>query len=219
MSTESVMPSNHSILCRPLLFLLSTFPSIRVFSGKSALHIRWPKYWGFSFSISLSSEYSGMTSFRMDWLDLLDVKGNLIPQFWSETKYLYISKVIWVIPMCFGKPLARKFSSLFQRWRWKVCSPKSSLRCSICQGWCFPQSRLLSLVPGAQAQLPSRGTSPGGSATRKGGSSATSGCFLLNQKNHQLEQLLSLRMRKPGEMTGATKSVFIIFPNTLDWVK
>lgn len=75
-----------------------------------------------------------------------------------------------------------------------------------------PQSRLLSLVPGAQAQLPSRGTSPGGSATRKGGSSAASGCFLLNQKNHQLEQLLSLRMRKPGEMTGAMKSLLYNFP-------
>ena len=77
MSIELVMPSNHLILCRPLLLLPSVFPSIRVFSNESVLHIRWPKYWGFSFSISLSSEYSGQISFRMDWLDLLTVQGTL----------------------------------------------------------------------------------------------------------------------------------------------
>ena len=77
MSTESVMSSNHLILCHPLLFLLSTFPSIRVFSKVSLLHIRWPKYWSFSFSISPSNEYSGMISFRMDWLDLLAAQGTL----------------------------------------------------------------------------------------------------------------------------------------------
>ena len=76
-STESVMPSNHLILCRPLLLLPSIFPSIRVFSNESVLHIRWPKYWSFSFSISTSSEYSGLISFRMDWLDLLAVQGTL----------------------------------------------------------------------------------------------------------------------------------------------
>ena len=76
MSIESVMPSNHLILCRPLL-LPSIFPSIRVFSHESALHIRWPKYWSFSFSISSSHEYSGLISFRMDWLDLLAVQGTL----------------------------------------------------------------------------------------------------------------------------------------------
>ena len=76
MSIESVMPSNHLILCHPL-HLPSIFPSIRVFSSESALHIRWPKYWSFSFSISLSSEYSGLISFRMDWLDLLAVQGTL----------------------------------------------------------------------------------------------------------------------------------------------
>ena len=70
MSTESVMPSNHLIPCRPLLLLLSIFPSIRVFSNESVLRIRWPKYWNFSFSISPSNEYSGLISFRMDWLDL-----------------------------------------------------------------------------------------------------------------------------------------------------
>ena len=77
MSIKSVMPSNHLILCRPLLFLPSVFPSIRVFPNESVLCIRWPKYWSFSFSISPSNEYSGLISFRMDWLDLLEVQGTL----------------------------------------------------------------------------------------------------------------------------------------------
>ena len=71
------MPSSHLILCRPLLLLPLIFPSIRVFSNESALHIRWPKYWSFSFNISPSNEYSGLMSFRMDWLDLLAVQGSL----------------------------------------------------------------------------------------------------------------------------------------------
>ena len=74
---ELVMPSNHVILCCSLRLLPSVFPSIRVFSNESALHIRWPKYWSFSFSISPSSEYSGLISFRMDWLDILAVQGTL----------------------------------------------------------------------------------------------------------------------------------------------
>ena len=77
MSIETMMPSNHLILCRPLLFLLSIFPSIRVFSNESALCIRWPKYWSFSHSISPSNEYSGLISFRIDWFDLLAVQGTL----------------------------------------------------------------------------------------------------------------------------------------------
>ena len=77
MSIESVMPSNHLILCRPLLLLPSIFPSIRVFSNESALRIRWPKYWSLSFNISPSSEHPGLISFRMDWLDLLTVQGIL----------------------------------------------------------------------------------------------------------------------------------------------
>ena len=76
-SIKSVMPSNHLILCRPLLLLPSVFPSIRVFSNESALHIRWPKYWSFSFSISPSNEYSGLISFRMDSLDVLAVQRTL----------------------------------------------------------------------------------------------------------------------------------------------
>ena len=77
MSIESVMPSNHLILCRPLLLLSSIFPSIRLFSNESALPIRWPKYWSFSFNISPSNEHPGPISFRMDWLDLLAVQGTL----------------------------------------------------------------------------------------------------------------------------------------------
>ena len=88
MSIELVMPSNHFIPCRPLLLLPSIFPSIRVFSNESVLCIRWPKYWSFSSNISPSNEYSGLISFRMDWLDLLAVQGTLkesspTPQFKS----------------------------------------------------------------------------------------------------------------------------------------
>ena len=84
MSAELVMPSNHLILCRPLLLLPSIFPSIRVFSNESALHIRWSKYWSFSF-ISLPNEHSGLISFRMDWLDLLAVQGTLQRLFSNTT--------------------------------------------------------------------------------------------------------------------------------------
>ena len=77
MSFELVMPSNHLILCCPLLLLPSIFPSFRIFSNKLVLHIRWPKYWSFSFSIGPSNEYSGLISFRMDWFDLLAVQGTL----------------------------------------------------------------------------------------------------------------------------------------------
>ena len=87
MSTESVMPSNHLILCRPLLLPPSVFPCIKVFSNESVLHIKWPTYWSFSFSISPSNEYSGLISFRMDWLDLLAGQGtsqeSSTPQFKS----------------------------------------------------------------------------------------------------------------------------------------
>ena len=77
MYIELVMPSNHLILCHPLLFLRSIFPSIRVFSNESVLHIRWPKYWSFSFSISPFNKYSGLIYFRIDWLDFLAVQGTL----------------------------------------------------------------------------------------------------------------------------------------------
>ena len=86
MSIELVMPSNHLILCHPLLLLPSIFPSIRIFSNESALHIRWPTYWSFSFNISPSNEYSGLISFRIDWLDLLAVQGThkSLPQHYSS---------------------------------------------------------------------------------------------------------------------------------------
>ena len=77
MPIELVMPSNHLVLCHPLLLLPSVFPSIRVFSNESALRIKWPKYWNFSFNISPSSEHPGLISFRMDWLDLLAIQGTL----------------------------------------------------------------------------------------------------------------------------------------------
>ena len=94
MSIESVMPSNHLILCHPLLLLPSIFPSIRVFSNESSLHNRWPKYWSFSFNINLSNEHSGLISFRMDWLDLLAVQGtlkNLLQHHSSKASILWCS--------------------------------------------------------------------------------------------------------------------------------
>ena len=94
MSIESVMPSNHLILCHPLLLSPSIFPSIRVFPSESVLRIRWPKYWSFSFSISSSSEYSGLISFRIDWFDLLAVQGtlkNLLQHHSSKASILWCS--------------------------------------------------------------------------------------------------------------------------------
>ena len=99
MSIELVMPSNRLILCRPLCLLPSIFPSIRVFSNESVLHIRWPKYWSFSFNISPSNEYSELISFRMDWLDLLAVQGTLKSLFQhhsSKTSVLWHSALFIV---------------------------------------------------------------------------------------------------------------------------
>ena len=99
MSIESVMPSNYLILCHPLLLLPSIFPSIRIFSNESVLHIRWPKYWSFSFNISPSTEHSGLISFRMDWLDLLAVQGtlkNLIQHHSSKASILWHSACLIV---------------------------------------------------------------------------------------------------------------------------
>ena len=92
MSIESVMPPNHLILCRPLLLLPSIFPSIRFFSNESALHIRWPKYWSFSISISFSNEYSGLISFRKDWLD----PPNYIQVFLLISISFYIHKIFLI---------------------------------------------------------------------------------------------------------------------------
>ena len=98
-SIESVMPFNHLILCRPLLHLPSIFPSIRVFSIESVLHIRWPKYWSFSFSISPSNEHPRLISFRVDWLDLLAVRGNLknlLQHYSSKASILWCSALFIV---------------------------------------------------------------------------------------------------------------------------
>ena len=98
MSIESVMPFNHLVLCHPLLTLPSIFPSIRVFSNESVLHIRWPKYWSFSFNISSSSEYSVLISFRIDWFDLLTVQGtlkNLLQHHSSKDSILRGSAFLW----------------------------------------------------------------------------------------------------------------------------
>ena len=99
MSIELMMPSNHLILCHPLLLLPSIFPSIRVFSNESALGISWPKYWSFSFSISPSSGYSGLISSRMDWLDLLAVQGtlkSLLQPHSSKASILWLSAFLMV---------------------------------------------------------------------------------------------------------------------------
>ena len=131
MSIKSVMPSNHHILCHPLLFLASIFASIRVFSNVSVLHIRWPKYWSFSFSISPFNKYSGLISFRMDWLDLLAVQGTLksLPQhhnlkasiIWLSTflivqlshPYMTTGKTIALIRQTFvGKVMSLLFNML-----------------------------------------------------------------------------------------------------------
>ena len=113
MSIESVMPSNHLILCRTLLLLPSIFPSIRVFSNESALHIRWPMYWSFSFSISPSSGHPGLISFRMDWLDLLAVQGILkrpLQHHSSNASILRCSAFfmvqLWHLYMTTGKTIA-----------------------------------------------------------------------------------------------------------------
>ena len=90
MSIESVMPSNHLILCRPLLLLPSIFPNIRVFSNESALHIKWPKYWSFNFNISPPNEYPGLISFRMDWLDLLAVQEDCIILLYVSSRCFYV---------------------------------------------------------------------------------------------------------------------------------
>ena len=115
MSIESVMPSSHLILCRPLLLLLPIPPSIRVFSKESTLHMRWPKYWSFSFSISPSNEYSGLISFRMDWLDLLAVQGvlkSLLQLHSSKASILQCSAFFTVQPshpyMTTGRTLTRQ---------------------------------------------------------------------------------------------------------------
>ena len=101
MSIESVMPSNHLILCHPLLLLPSIFPSIKVFSNESALRIRWPKYWSFSFNISPSNEHPGLISFRLYWLDLLAVQGTLqsLLQHHSSKASIFLCSVFFIVQL------------------------------------------------------------------------------------------------------------------------
>ena len=101
LSIESVMPSNHLILCRPLLLLPSIFPSIRVFSNESVIRMRWPKYWSFSFNISPSNEHPGLISFRMDWLDLLAVQGTLksLLQHHSSKLSIFLCSAFFIVQL------------------------------------------------------------------------------------------------------------------------
>ena len=123
MSIESVMPSNHLILCCPLLLLPSIFPNIRVFSNELALHIRWLKYWSFNFSISPSNEYSGLISFRMDWFDLFAVQGTLksLPQHHSSKASILQCSVFLVAQRLKGLPGMRetRVQSLGQEDPWR----------------------------------------------------------------------------------------------------
>ena len=114
MSIESVMPSNHLIPCRPLLFLPPVPPSIRVFSNESTLHMRWPKYWSFSFSISPSNEYSGLISFRMDWLDLLAVQGTLksLLQHHSSKASILLCSAFFIVQL--SHPYMTKLDSILK---------------------------------------------------------------------------------------------------------
>ena len=111
------MPSNHLILCRPLLHLPSIFPSIRVFSNESALRIRWPKYWSFSFSTSPYNEHSGLISFRMDWLDLLAVQGTLksLLQHHSSKASILRCSAFFILQLSFPYMTTRKTIAL-TRW-------------------------------------------------------------------------------------------------------
>ena len=117
MSIESLKPSNHLILCRPLLFLPSIFPSIRIFSNESVLHIRWPKYWSFSFSISPSNVHSGFISFRIDWLDFLAIQGTLksLLQHHSSKASILQSSAFFIVQLSHPYMTTRKTIAL-TRW-------------------------------------------------------------------------------------------------------
>ena len=145
MSIESVMPSNHLILYHPLLLLPSIFPSIRTFSNESVLCNRWPKYWNFSFSICPSNDYSGLISFRMDWLDLLSVQGTLksLLQHHSSEAIIFQRSVFFIVQlsqlyMTTGKTIA------LTRWTWvsKVMSLLFNMLCSLVIAF-LPRSKCL----------------------------------------------------------------------------
>ena len=150
------MPSNHLILCRPLLLLPSTFPSIRVFSNESALHTQWPKYWSFSFSISPSNEHLGLISFRMDWLDLFAIQGTLksLLQHYSSKPSILQCSAFFIVQlshpyMTTGKTIALtrqtlvgKVMSLLETRNSteNLCSSKSPLSTPSCQSFSIPHS-------------------------------------------------------------------------------
>ena len=139
MSIESVIPSNHLILCHPLLLLPSIFPSIRVFSKESAVHIRWQKYWSFSFSISPSNEHRGLISFRMDWLDLLAVQGTLksLLQYHSSKASILLRSAFFIVQLSHPYMTTGKTIALTRR---RLCGtgaaersyPTSKVRSSTC---------------------------------------------------------------------------------------
>ena len=131
MSIESVMPSSHLILCCPLLLLASIFPSIGVFSNESALHIKWPKYWSFRFSISPSNEYSGLISFRMDWLDLLAVQRTLksLLQHYSSNASILWCSAFFTVQLSYPYVTTGKTITLT---RWTFVSRGMSLFLIVC---------------------------------------------------------------------------------------
>ena len=134
MSIESVMPSSHLILCQPLLLLPPIPPSIRVFSNESALHMRWSKYWSFSFSISPSKEHAGLISFRMDWLDLLAVQGtlkSLIQHHSSKASILWCS-AFFTVQLSHPYMITGKTVALT---RWTFVGKVMSLLFTCCLGW------------------------------------------------------------------------------------
>ena len=133
-SIELVMPSNHLILCRPLLLLPSIFSSIRIFSNELALCIRWPKYWSFSFSISPSNEYSGLVSFRIDWFDLLAVQGTLksLCQHHSSKASILQCSAFFMVQLSHLCMTAGKTISLT---RWTFAGKMMSLLFNNCQGF------------------------------------------------------------------------------------
>ena len=134
MSIESVMPSSHLILCHPLLLLPSVFPSIGVFSNESALCIRWPKYWSFSFNITPSNEHPGLISFRMDWLDLLAVQGTLksLLQHYSSKASIVRCSAFFIVQLSHPYMTTRKIIALT---RWTFVGKVMSLFLICCLGW------------------------------------------------------------------------------------
>ena len=145
MSTESVIPSNHLILCRPILLLPSTFPSIRGFSNESTLHIRWPEYWSFSFNVSPSNEHPGLISFRTDWLDLLEIQGalkSLLQCHSSKASILWCS-AFFIVQLSHPYVTTGKTVAL-TRWIFvdKVMSLLFNMLCSLVIAF-FPRSKRL----------------------------------------------------------------------------